>query len=44
MGRDLKTDPAPASGPNNYLVYPIVEVDGQTVQVAREFQFKRIVN
>ena len=44
LGRDLKTDPAPASGPINYLVYPIAEVDGEQIQVEREFQFKRIVN
>jgi len=44
VGRDLKTDPAPASGPINYLVYPIVESDNKPVPVKRQFRFKRIVN
>ena len=28
-GRDLIVDPAPATGPINFLVYPLLEVDGQ---------------
>jgi transglutaminase-like putative cysteine protease len=28
-GRDLELDPAPASGKQNFFIYPIVEVDGK---------------
>ncbi len=44
LGRDLKIDPAPASGPINYLVYPIVESNGDQIAAEREFQFKRITD
>lgn len=42
IGRDLKVEPAPASGPMNYLVYPLVEADGKVTQAEREFRFKRV--
>lgn len=42
LGRDLKFDPAPASGPVNYLIYPLLEVGGREVPVERLFTFKRL--
>lgn len=41
-GRDLVVDPAPASGPINFLVYPLVEVDGAIVKPETSFTFRRI--
>ena len=41
-GRDLLTDPAPASGPVNFLVYPLLEVDGKPVKMETAFTFHRI--
>ncbi len=41
-GRDLEVDPSPASGPINFLVYPMLEVDGSPVKTAQEFSFHRI--
>jgi transglutaminase-like putative cysteine protease len=41
-GRDLTLEPAPASGKQNFLVYPLAEVDGKKVDVTRAF--KRIAN
>jgi hypothetical protein len=29
IGRDLRLDPPPQSGPVNFLVYPCVEVEGR---------------
>ncbi len=41
-GRDLVVDPGPASGPINFLAYPVLEVGGKVVKVAKtEFSFKR---
>lgn len=42
LGRDLLVDPAPASGPINFLIYPLVEVEGASVPVERSFSFKRL--
>ena len=42
LGRDLEVDPAPSSGKINYLVYPLLEVDGEEVPVERSFSFRRI--
>ncbi|MGZ4974599.1 MAG: transglutaminase-like domain-containing protein [Limisphaerales bacterium] len=42
VGRDLVVDPAPASGPINFLVYPLVEVDGKPVKVETKFTFHRL--
>jgi hypothetical protein len=40
-GRDLRVEPAPASGPINFLAYPLVEMDGKVIKVRTEFQFRR---
>lgn len=40
-GRDLVVDPAPASGPINFLAYPVAEVDGRPVKIKTQFRFKR---
>jgi len=40
-GRDLKVDPGPASGPINFLAYPVVEMDGKTSTAKVDFRFKR---
>jgi transglutaminase-like putative cysteine protease len=42
LGRDLVVDPAPATGPLNYLIYPLLEVDGTSLPVERSFSFKRL--
>lgn len=41
QGRDLVVEPAPASSPINFLVYPLLEVDGKIVKTENEFSFKR---
>lgn len=41
-GRDLIVDPAPATGPINFLVYPLLEMDGKIVKPETSFAFKRI--
>jgi len=41
-GRDLIVDPAPSTGPINFLVYPLLEVDGKMVKPETSFAFKRI--
>jgi len=41
-GRDLVVDPEPASGPINFLVYPLLEIDGQVVKPETTFTFRRI--
>lgn len=39
-GRDLKVDPAPAESPLNYLIYPVVQVDGKPLaEVKTRFTF-----
>ncbi len=40
-GRDLVVDPGPASGPINFLAYPVLEVGGQPKKVKVEFSFER---
>ena len=40
-GRDLKVDPSPASGPINFLAYPVLEVDGTPTTAKVEFSFQR---
>ena len=37
-GRDLIVDPAPASGPINFLAYPLLEIDGKTVKPETSFR------
>ena len=41
-GRDLVVDPAPASGPINFLVYPLLEMNGEIVKPETTFTFRRI--
>jgi hypothetical protein len=40
-GRDLVVEPGPASGPINFLAYPVLEINGKPVKVSVEFSFKR---
>ncbi|UCG59424.1 MAG: transglutaminase domain-containing protein [Phycisphaerales bacterium] len=40
-GRDLVLEPGPASGPINFLAYPVLEVGGKPTRVKVEFSFKR---
>ena len=40
-GRDLEVDPLPASGPINFLAYPLLEVNGKPVKADVAFSFKR---
>jgi len=40
-GRDLVVEPGPASGPINFLAYPVMEVDGKPVKVQTQFLFRR---
>ena len=40
-GRDLVVEPGPASGPINFLAYPVLEISGKPVKVPVEFSFKR---
>jgi transglutaminase-like putative cysteine protease len=42
QGRDLSTEPQPASGPINFLVYPLLEVGGRPVKLETEFSFRRL--
>lgn len=40
-GRDLVVEPGPASGPINFLAYPVLEIGGKPAKAAVEFSFKR---
>ena len=40
-GRDLVLEPGPASGPINFLAYPVLEVNGRPASVKVEFSFSR---
>ena len=40
-GRDLIVEPGPASGPINFLAYPLLEINGKQVRVAVEYTFRR---
>ena len=40
-GRDLVVEPGPASGPINFLAYPVLEVGGETVKTKIDFSFRR---
>jgi len=40
-GRDLVVEPGPASGPINFLAYPVLEVGGTPVNTKVEFSFRR---
>jgi transglutaminase-like putative cysteine protease len=41
-GRDLVVDPEPTSGPINFLVYPLLEMNGEVVKPETTFMFRRI--
>ena len=41
-GRDLVVEPGPASGPINFLAYPVLEVAGETMPIKPRFGFKRL--
>ena len=40
-GRDLVVTPGPASGPINFLAYPVLEVNGKPVKAPIKFTFTR---
>jgi transglutaminase-like putative cysteine protease len=40
-GRDLVVEPEPASGPINFLAYPVLEIDGKPAKTAVQFSFTR---
>jgi len=40
-GRDLIVDPSPATGPINFLAYPLLEMDGKPVKPETSFAFRR---
>lgn len=40
-GRDLVLEPGPASGPINFLAYPVLEVNGKPINIKVEFFFDR---
>ena len=40
-GRDLQVEPGPATGPINFLAYPVLEVEGTPVKARIEFSFTR---
>ncbi len=40
-GRDLVLEPGPASGPINFLAYPVLEINGKPTTVKVEFSFNR---
>jgi transglutaminase-like putative cysteine protease len=41
QGRDLVVEPGPASGPINFLAYPILEINGREAATKTTFSFKR---
>lgn len=41
-GRDLVVHPAPASGPINFLAYPLLEMNGEVMKPETTFTFRRI--
>lgn len=42
QGRDLVLQPAPLNSPVNFLIYPLLEVDGKVVTTENEFSFRRL--
>jgi transglutaminase-like putative cysteine protease len=40
-GRDLIVNPPPATGPINFLAYPLLEMDGKPVKPETSFAFRR---
>ena len=43
-GRDLVVEPLPASGPINFLAYPVLEIAGKTAKATIKFSFNRTAN
>jgi transglutaminase-like putative cysteine protease len=43
-GRDLQVNPAPKSGPINFLAYPLMEIDGKVTEPRTTFSFMRLSN
>ncbi len=43
-GRDLVVEPGPASGPINFLAYPVLEIGGEPARAKVEFSFARSVS
>jgi len=43
-GRDLKPDPRPASGPINFLAYPVLEISGKPAHAKVVFAFSRNIS
>lgn len=43
-GRDLEVIPGPASGPINFLAYPLLEIAGEPTTAKSSFSFTRKVN
>jgi transglutaminase-like putative cysteine protease len=43
-GRDLIVEPAPASGPINFLAYPVLEIGGKPAKTKIEFSFTRKIS
>lgn len=41
-GRDLEPDPMPASGPINFLAYPLLESEGKSIKAQTTFTFRRL--
>lgn len=41
-GRDLVVDPQPASGPINFLAFPVMEIEGKPVEIRPDFEFRRL--
>jgi transglutaminase-like putative cysteine protease len=41
-GRDLMVEPEPASGPINFLAYPLLEINGELINPETTFSFRRI--
>jgi hypothetical protein len=41
-GRDLVVHPEPASGPINFLAYPLLEMNGEVIKPETTFTFRRI--
>jgi transglutaminase-like putative cysteine protease len=41
-GRDLQPEPTPASGPINFLAFPVFELDGKPEAVKTTFSFRRV--
>ncbi len=43
-GRDLVVEPGPASGPINFLAYPVLEINGKPVKAKVRFSFNRNIS